>query len=589
MALLCSCQSISKSYSTRQLFKDLSLEIFAKERVGLIGPNGSGKTTLLKILSGLETPDSGTISYQRGIKIGFVPQTCTHPNKKPDQVLLEVLEQDQSLSFAEKRRLTETWLSRLGFTGKEGSADLLSGGWKKRLSFAKALILSPDLLLLDEPTNHLDVEGIFFLEKFLAKEQLTYLLVSHDRYFLQNTTKRIVEVNRIYPKGIFAIHGSFTHFLQKKEEFLQGQSKQEESLLSKARREEEWLKQSPKARTTKAQSRIRGAQALFQELSAIKERNQQKRAFIDFAASDRQTKKLIAAKNLSKRIDDKVLFRHLDFTLSPSSRIGLMGPNGSGKTTLLRLLAKELEPDEGTLKRADDLKIVTFDQHRLHLPDQITLREALAPEGEFVFFRGRPIHVAGWCKRFLFSPDLLDMPIGKLSGGEKARIHIAHLMLQNADLLLLDEPTNDLDIPTLESLEESLLDFPGALVLITHDRYMLNRLCNSLLVLGGGETPTFFADFAQWESAQKERTVEKKPKMLTCAENRVLTKRKEISQIEKKISHLEKEVYDLHRLLSDPSIVAHREKLQETCAVISCKEKQIEELYLQWEKAEKGK
>ena len=518
MTLLFNCKSLSKAFGTRLLFKDLSLSIFSGDRIGLIGPNGSGKSTLLKILAGIETADEGDLSPRRDLRIGYVPQSCEFPDVPLKSILVKALENDLETPDYEKERLAETWLSKLGFKGTEPSAKLLSGGWKKRLSIAQELISSPELLLLDEPTNHLDLEGILWLEKFLSREAPTYLLVSHDRYFLQRATNRIIELDRAYPKGVFAIDGDYAEFLSLKEGFLAGQLEQERSLASKARRETEWLRQSPKARTSKSKSRVDQAHELLQDLSNVQERNRQKRTDIDFAATERETRKLLVANNLSKKAGNRTLFRHLDFTLSPGTRIGLMGPNGSGKTTLLRLLAGEISPDQGTIKKADPLQIVYFDQHRTQLPSEITLRQALSPNGDFVLFRGQEVHVNGWCKRFLFSPDLLDMPISKLSGGERARISIAHLMLQPADLLLLDEPTNDLDIPTLETLEESLLDFPGAVVLITHDRCMLDRICNTLLSLGDPDQTTLFADYSQWEASLKtplpqEKSKEKKKEL----------------------------------------------------------------------------
>jgi ATP-binding cassette subfamily F protein uup len=498
MTLFLNCQSLNKSFGNRILFDNLCFSIFSGDRIGLTGPNGSGKSTLLKILSGLEKQNSGTISSRKGLKIGYVPQTCEFPEEKPQAILLNTLETEDKMPDYEKELLVQTWLSKLGFKGSEESAARLSGGWKKRLSLAKELLASPDLLLLDEPTNHLDLEGILWLEKFLLKEASSYLLVSHDRYFLQNMVNRTIEINPVYPNGLFAIDGTYAEFLSFKERLLKGQIEQERSIASKARRELSWLRQSPKARTTKSKSRVEDAQAILEELSHIKERNRQKRAGIDFVASKRETKKLLTAKNLSKHVNDRILFRHLDFTLSPGTRIGLMGPNGSGKTTLLKILAGEILADVGTIKKADALQIVYFDQHRMQLPSHITLRQALCPDKDFVTFRQQKIHVNGWCKRFLFSPEILDMPLDKLSGGERARIAIAHLMLQPADLLLLDEPTNDLDIPTLETLEESLVDFPGAVVLITHDRCMLDRICNTLLVFGDPENNLLFADFSQW-------------------------------------------------------------------------------------------
>lgn len=520
----------------------------------------------------------------RGLKIGYVPQTSVFPEMTPEEILLQSLSTNTSLEGYEKDVLVQTWLSKLGFQGNETSAAKLSGGWKKRLSLAKELIASPDLLLLDEPTNHLDLEGILWLEKFLVREAVTYLLVSHDRYFLQNTANKTIEIDPSYPSGIFAVDAPYAAFLEHKETFLKGQLETQRSLASKARRESEWLQKTPKARTTKSKSRIEGAHELFDELSAVKKRNQKQRAGISFSSSERETKRLITGKNLKKCMGETPLFEQLDFSLSPGTRMGLMGPNGSGKTTLLRLLANEIVPDEGTIKRADHLKIVYFDQHRAQLPDEVTLREALSPSGDYVIYHEKPIHVNGWCKRFLFSPDHLDLPISRLSGGERARIAIARLMLQPADILLLDEPTNDLDIPTLEILEESLLDFPGAVVLITHDRFMLDRICNIFLALGDLQCTDLYASYAQWETASKKTpakpTEKKAPSKEKTKPKLSYLEKKELSEIERKISKLEKEVQKLNHLLEDPSVTEDPSKLQETCTAIAVEEAKIEQLYL---------
>jgi ATP-binding cassette subfamily F protein uup len=589
MSLLFSCQSISKSYGARTLFRDLHLSIFEGDKLGLIGPNGSGKSTFLKIIAGIESSDTGVLSPKRGLKVGYLPQTCEFPDKSPLQILIDAIQED--LPDYEKERLGETWLSKLGFEKSPPSASLLSGGWKKRLGLAVELISSPDLLLLDEPTNHLDLEGILWLEKFLARESPTYLLVSHDRFFLQNTITRVVEIDSAYPKGMFSIDGPYSFFLEKKEEFLAGQLQQERSIATKARRETEWLRQGVKARTTKSQSRIDEAHEILQEHSEIQSRNRIKKAKIDFAASERETRKLLSAKNISKEIGGKPLFRNLDFILSPGTRIGLMGPNGSGKTTLLRILAGELVPDQGTLKKADDLQIVYFDQHRAQLPLTMTLREALSPNGDYVIFRGRPIHVNGWCKRFLFSPDHLDLQLGSLSGGERARISIAHLMLQPADLLLLDEPTNDLDIPTLETLEESLLDFPGAVVLITHDRCMLDRICNSLLAFGDPEKTMLYVDYVQWKAAQTpepaSKSKEKKAEAPKPKGKLSYLEKKEWEEMEGKISQIEEEIKKLNLSLESPEMAQNPQKLSEVCKEIGCREAKVEQLYIRWDELEK--
>lgn len=590
MTLLLSCQSISKSVGARSLFKNLSFPIFQGDRLGLMGANGSGKSTLLKILAALDSADSGQVAAKKGVRIGYVAQREEFEDLPPKAILLSAL-QNVEMAEYEKEVIASKWLSKMGFTDQVGSASLLSGGWKKRLSLARELMVNPDLLLLDEPTNHLDLEGILWLEKFLAQEAPTYLLISHDRTFLQNTTNRLIELSSIYPEGFFSVHGEYHLFLERRAEFLEGQIKRERALASKARKESQWLRTSPKARTTKAQSRIDSANELLQELSLTQDRNRQRVTPIDFVASERETKKLLVGKNLSLTLGNKRLFSHLDLTLSPTSRIGLMGPNGSGKTSLLRLLNEEIRPDGGSLKRADQLKVVYFDQHRNKLDDRLSLKQALSPNGDYVCYRGSAIHINGWCKRFLFPPSALDMPIKELSGGERARIAIAHLMLQPADVLLLDEPTNDLDIPTLEMMEESLLEFTGAVVLITHDRSMLERLCRSVLVFGE-ERICEYADYRQWEnslcrepntkrsSEGKERGQRaKRVKAITYAEKR------ELEQIEQTIVELEKRLEHYSQLLQE--LAQEPIKLQEICQASALAQLEIDRLYSRWEELDR--
>jgi ABC transport system ATP-binding/permease protein len=572
--ILLSCQNLTKSFGSKLLFKNLNLNIYAGDRIGLIGLNGCGKSTLLKILAGDENADSGILAPRRGLKIGYLPQECFFSDVSPKQVLLDAL---KDLPEYEIELKAETWLSRLKFTDQE-SAMKLSGGWKKRLGLARELILEPDILLLDEPTNHLDLEGVLWLEKFLKSQDLTYLFVSHDRYFLQHTAHKIIEIDRAYPSGMLFIDGTYENFLSKKEEFLEGQYNQERSLATKARRETDWLRAGVKARTTKSQSRIDEAHEILDTHADVKSRNTKRCADIGFSGSDRQTRKLVVAKNTKKEIGGKVLFQNLDFTLSPGTRLGLMGPNGSGKTTLFRLISGEMEPDVGTIKRAEGLQIVTFDQHRTQLPLDLSLRDALSPKGDYVDFCGQKIHVNGWCKRFLFSPDILEMPIGQLSGGERARISIAHLMLQKADVLLLDEPTNDLDIPTLEALEESLMEFPGAVVLITHDRCMMDRVCNSILSLGDPNHVEIYADYSQWVHAVKDREV---PQKKSEPKKTIPRRTKELDAIEKKIEKAEEALKILTQRLE--TVSEDPIELEMVCREISLAETQIEQLYLRWE------
>lgn len=591
MSLLFSCQAIFKSYpGMPSIFEDFHLNIFSGDQIGIVGLNGSGKSTLLKIIAGLEKPDEGIVSPKKDLSIGYVSQSCEFPDLPPKEILEQALKED--FPYYEKERLAKIKLNQLGFTGKEPSANLLSGGWKKRLQIAVELISSPDLLLLDEPTNHLDLEGILWLENFLAKQSQTYLVVSHDRCFLQHMTNKIVEINKAYPKGLFISKGPYTEFLNRKEIFLKGQLQQEQGIATKVRREQAWLKAGVKARSTKAQSRIDEAEKILEAYNDIKARNKITKTKINFISTERKTAKLLVAKNLSKTIETKLLFRNLDLTLSPGTRIALIGPNGSGKTTLLRMLAEEILPDQGTIKRAENLKTVYFDQHRSQLPLDMSLKRALSPRGDFVSFQGKDIHVNGWCKRFLFSPDILEIPIGKLSGGERARISIAHLMLQPADILFLDEPTNDLDIPTLETLEESLLEFSGAIVLITHDRLMTDRICNSVLSLANPEKIEIFADYSQWKISSQNETRQKKdtsasPLPKKQSKSKVLyQEKKELNATERKIAKLEKEVCSLNALLQDKEVLDKPERLSEICTAIELLETEIEKLYLRWEELE---
>jgi ABC transport system ATP-binding/permease protein len=587
MSLLISCQSLEKSFGSQKLFTGLSLSVSSGDRIGLIGPNGAGKSTLLKILAGLESEDRGTLSFKKGLRLGYVPQIAEFPDQTPLEILIQAYQGDHVQDY-ERKQQAQMWLSKLGFEDVHVSAAVLSGGWKKRLSIALALLNHPDVLLLDEPTNHLDLEGVLWLEKFLIRESSTFIMVSHDRYVLEHLTSRIIEINRLYPAGIFGVDGSYYSFLEKKEQFILGQQEQERSIAGKARRETDWIRRSPKARTTKSQSRIDAAHEIFEEHQELQKRNTRKTATIRFEASDRQTHQLLVAKSVKAELGGKLLFKNLDLTLSPGMRLGLMGPNGSGKTTFLRLLAGELSPTQGTIKRADDLKVVYFDQHRDKLPLDLTLREALSPTGDYVSFQGRQIHVNGWCKRFLFAPEFLGTPLKKLSGGERARLAIARLMLQPADLLLLDEPTNDLDIETLQTLEDTLMEFPGAVVLITHDRYMLDQICNLFLGFGNPEQVEVYHDYAQWEAAQELRakasTVTKAEKECikpTSAKGLSYKENKEYELIEQTIVHKEEELKLLS--LSLETVTERPKELQELCQKIAERENEILALYRRWE------
>ncbi len=503
MALLLSCQSLTKSFGARPLFDDISLSISDGDRLGLIGPNGSGKSTLLRILAGAETPDAGSTAIRKLAKLGYVPQEVVFP---AETSVLRIM-QEAAPSEDSAARIP-TVLGQAGFENGDALAASLSGGWKRRLAIARELVREPDVLLLDEPTNHLDLEGILWLEKLLKAAPFASVVVSHDRYFLENTATEMAELAKLYPGGLFRVKGGYNDFLARKDEFLNAQTREQQSLANQVRRELEWLRRGPKARTTKSKARIDNAGRLIEELAEVSARQQTGAAQIDFTASGRRTKNLLEARGVTKRLGGRTLFDGLDLILRPGMRLGLVGANGSGKTTLLRVLNGEIAADSGSVERADALRVVYFDQNRDQLDPAVPLRKALAPDGDSVIYRDQPVHVAGWAKRFLFRAEQLETAVGRLSGGEQARVLIARLIVQPADLLLLDEPTNDLDIPTLEVLEESLLDFTGALVLVTHDRFLLDRVSTSVMGLNGEGGAELFADYSQWEQAQ---TVRRKP------------------------------------------------------------------------------
>lgn len=597
MALLESCTDLSKSFGARQLFSGISFGISEGERLGLIGPNGSGKSTLLKILSGQMESDSGTISMRRKIRIGYVAQDAGFEAGHTASEVLAAAIAAEHLDDLEHAARVNQALGRAGFTDGSVRTETLSGGWRRRLAIARELATEPDLLFLDEPTNHLDIEGILWLEKLLSGAPFASVVVSHDRYFLDNVVNEMAEIDRTYPEGIFRVTGSYSRFLEKKEEFLLAQSNRQDALANRVRREVEWLRRGPKARTGKSRARIDEASRLMRELSDLESRGPRGTAAIDFTATGRRTRRLVSVEGVSKEMGGRTLFRDVTFTLSPGTRIGLLGLNGTGKTTLLRILAGELQPDAGQVERADGLRIVYFDQAREQLDPSQTLREGLGAHGDHVIFRDRPIHVAGWAKRFLFDSGQLDRPIASLSGGEKARVLVASLMLRPADLLLMDEPTNDLDIPTLEVLEESLTEFPGALVLVTHDRFLLDRVSTAVLGLDGKGGAELFADYWQWEQAQltaparaEKPAAQPKPAPATAAgagkKKLSYLEAREFEGMETRVLEAEAEVDQLKSAMQAPETVSDGVRLQEIYAKLQTAEARVEELYARWAELE---
>jgi ABC transport system ATP-binding/permease protein len=598
LAPLISAQALCKRYGSAPLFQNLSFTVSEGERIGVIGPNGSGKSSLIEMLYGRVKPDSGDVAVRKGTRMSCVTQISEFSPGVTVRGVIDaalgrarVPQEECASAFAET-------LGRAGFTAFDASAAELSGGWKKRLALAEALVQRPDILLLDEPTNHLDFAGIAWLEGVLQGARFACVVVSHDRYFLENVANEVVEINRAYEQGTLRVSGNYSQFLEAKEEYLHAQQKRQASLENRVHTEIAWLRRGPKARTNKSKARIDDAHEMIGELAEMKARTRTSEAEIDFSATSRKTKQLITLDDVSYGFAERTLIAWLHFIVTQGMRVGLVGPNGSGKTTLLRLLRGDIEPAQGKIRKADGLRIVYFDQNR-QLDPEITLRRALAPDSDAVIYQDRVIHVASWAERFLFTGEQLNQRVGRLSGGERARVLIAQLMLQPADVLLLDEPTNDLDIPTLEILEESLLEYRGALVLVTHDRFLLDRVSTVVLGLDGMGKAERFADYSQWQEWQSAQKAAKKAsgpkdeprssaagngsKTLGAAKKKLsYQESRELAAIECRITEAEQELQLRHKALEAPEVLADHVRLQNVLAEMAEAQKVVDALYARW-------
>lgn len=594
MAHLLTTQNLCHSFGAHTLFTNISLNFSEKCRIGLIGPNGSGKSTFLEIISGKREPDSGQLFKGKHTRIAYVSQ---HDHFDEDQTVEELV-----TSYAagddeqERQNLARRHLSAAGFDDFSIRINTLSGGWKKKVSIVCGFVQNPDLLLLDEPTNHLDIATILWLENVLRQARFGFVLVSHDRQFLENIAQDVIEINKCYPEGSLRFKGNYSNFLNKRALFLESQQEAEMTLANKVRRETAWLRRGPKARATKAKYRIDEAHKMQSQLAGLKKLNSNtKQMQAGLMGTGRKTKKLLSVENIAKNWQDLPLFKDLSFTLGPGSRLGLVGKNGCGKTSLMHILADIDTADHGTVTFADNVKITLFDQKRKQLNQNQTLRRALAPEGDSVLYQGRPIHVAGWAKRFLFDPDQLEMPVSHLSGGEQARILIAGFMTTEADILLLDEPTNDLDIESIEVLEESLQEFPGAIVLVSHDRAFLNTIATSIIGFNeSSKNCLIYGDCQQWlkdttdtsknaKIKQKKNSVKKSKPKLSYKEN------KELEEIEETIQKAEEHLELCQQKVSEPAVTSDPEQLSKWCDALTAEQEKVDGLYERWDALEEKK
>ncbi|QDK46435.1 ABC transporter ATP-binding protein [Bdellovibrio sp. ZAP7] len=594
---LLSTYKLEKSFAGKTLFKNVSLGIDEGDRIGLVGPNGAGKSTLLKIIAGRMKPDGGEVTMNKGLTIGYLEQT---PSFDPGVSILDAIMADND--YNEVIGPAYEWMARLELSqfGDTFLVEDLSGGWRKRVALARELVRNPQLLLLDEPTNHLDVTSIMWLEEFLAKAQFATLIITHDRLFLQRVTNKIFDLDPKNPNYLFVTLGDYSAYVESKELMMAGQEAKELTMKNTLRRETEWLRRGAKARLTKQKARIDRAHTLKDDVSDLVSKNANRTVKIEFKDADRNPQKLIELSHITKAYDDRLLFKDFTYLINPKTRMALLGDNGSGKSTLIRIMLGQEQPDMGEVKRAENLKVAYFEQNRETLNPQQSVLKNICPDGDYVHYQGSYVYARSYLERFQFNRQQMDMPVEKLSGGEQARLRIAQLMLNEAQVLILDEPTNDLDVQTLAVLEESLREFNGAVILVTHDRYFMDQVAKDIIALhknpDGNMTMERFAGFLQWEEwfedlkeieATKKQEEKQEAKAASGKPKKLSFKEKfELENMEATIAGLEEKLQTAQTQSMLPEVASNAKKVQELYTEIATLQKEIERLYDRWSQLE---
>jgi ATP-binding cassette subfamily F protein uup len=579
--VILTAKELSVQFGEQVVLDKASLSVHEGNRIGFVGRNGSGKSTFLKIISGLMSPDSGEVAKKKNLIIGFLSQEFTLDESKNvyDNILtgaiseLELMKEYEQTPFdsPKKHHLEEAILRKDSWNlekrinilinsldAPDGSkyVEVLSGGEKRRVALCRALIAKPDLLILDEPTNHLDTKSIEWLENFLAEYRGTCIFVTHDRYFLDRIANRIVELS----SGTFYSHqGNYTGYLINKTERQAIREIEERKRLLFLKRELEWVRRGPRARRTKAKSRLDN----YYELASQDKSEAELDVDLIIPEPERLGKKVIELKNVGIKLGGKLLFESFNFNFEPGRKMGVVGQNGVGKTTLLKIILGEILLSQGKIEKGEATEINYVDQERLFLNDNDTVVKAIGEGSETVKFGKHQLPVWTYLRRFLFTDDRINTLVGRLSGGEKSRLTLAKILAKGGNFLMLDEPTNDLDLPTLRILEEALISFEGCVMVVSHDRYFLNRVCNGILALeGNGEIYFNEGDYDYYVEKRRTRISgeettkpkEKKEDTRTKAKVKKLSYRetKELEQIEEKIIRAEGEIERIEKIFTSP-------------------------------------
>ena len=616
-----SVEHLNLAIGRQTLFDDAEFSISEGERLALTGRNGSGKSTLLKIIAGLEKPSSGDIAVRKNLRIAYLPQSAESGLTGTAKEVLE----GGMVDFKEMHKLYDTlpqnspehqkiehlldlydaWncqnkldkmLHKLNLDFPDRNFQDLSGGERRRVLLGRAIISEPDLLLLDEPTNHLDITTIEWMENFLASFRGACCFITHDRFFLDRIANRIVELDH---GKFYSCVGSYADFLAAKAFRLESEDAETARRKSFLRREVEWVRRSPKARLKRNLGRLKR----FEEQAAITAPERTGDIELVIPYPSRLGNKVVNLKEVSLTRGDKKLFSELDFEFTVDHKVGIVGPNGCGKSSLLKLLTGELAPDSGKIETADTVQFNYIDQSRLALDPEKSVVEEISEGVDTIDLGNSKISVWGYLKRFLFEDERINTKVRNLSGGERARLLLAKILKQGGNFLILDEPTNDLDLATLRVLEEALIDYPSTVLVVSHDRYFLNRVCNHVIVFEEDKVVSTVGDYDYYLSKriEKEKTVtpevEKKttvpvvqPKPRQAQKKLSYSEQRELDGMEEKVMAAEEKVSSLEEAFCDPELFAKRPKeVPELQNALDTAKAELEALYARWDELESKK